>query len=368
MKALLSLLLCQALSALTSPLFACHLSNLTLDSVVQNGSNYDIYVELCIGGGPGGADDKTLAFQFAFYSAGSVNLISFTPSVTSSLNRTYLGYDMGSGEYPFGAANIWYTNNVPPNPPTQEFECIVSGPCGTSAHQTCRQFIFTLDAQPDSIRALMIEGNFNPTGGCYPDADMIAYLSGSPPPLPVEMTDFTARPLADGQVQLRWETAQEINVNRFEVLRSKDGIHWDLAGSVEACGSCSFTNYYEFFDKPASSGTWYYRILTVDNDGSIEHSPTATVELKAEKSLRIAPNPAASGISAFTIYGLESQQQEMPGVQLHDLRGQLIWSGQAVNAGDGSATISLDEQLAPGMYLISLEDRPGEHFKLLVKD
>ena len=129
----------------------------------------------------------------------------------------------------------------------------------------------------------MIEGNFNPTGGCYPDADMIAYLSGSPPPLPVEMTDFTARPLADGQVQLRWETAQEINVNRFEVLRSKDGIHWDLAGSVEACGSCSFTNYYEFFDKPASSGTWYYRILTVDNDGSIEHSPTATVELKAEK-------------------------------------------------------------------------------------
>ena len=55
-------------------------------------------------------------------------------------------------------------------------------------------------------------------------------------------------------------------------------------------------------------------------------------------------------------------------MQLHDLRGQLIWSGQAVNAGDGSATISLDEQLAPGMYLISLEDRPGEHFKLLVKD
>ena len=367
MKALLSLALCLALSALTIPLSACHLSDLTLDSVVQSGSNYDIYVELCIGGGPGGADNHTKNFQFAFYSSAALNVLSYTPQITSSISTTFDAFDLGPDAYPAGAANILYTDNCF-FPSCGFYECINSSGCGSAAHQVCHQFIFTLDAQPDSIRVLGIEGNSVPTDGCYPDADMIAYLAGSPPPLPVEMTDFTARPLADGQVQLRWQTAQEINVNRFEVLRSNDGIHYQLAGTVGACGSCSFTNYYEFFDKPAGTGTWYYRIMTVDNDGAIDHSPTVTIELKPEKSLRIAPNPAVNANADFTIYGLESNETETPLVQLHNLQGQLIWSGKASNAGDGSATISLDVHLPPGMYLVSLNDRPGEHFKLLVED
>lgn len=367
MKAILSLALSLVLTATASPLLACHLSNLTLDSVVQNGSNYDIYLELCMGGGPGGADNHTKNFQFAFYSSGSLNVISFTPQVTSSISTTFDGFDLGPDVYPAGAANILYTDFCF-FPSCGFFECINSSGCGGSAHQVCRQFIFTLDAQPDSIRALGVEGNAVPTDGCYPDTDMIVYLSSPPPPLPVEMTDFTAWPLTDGEVQLRWETVQEINANHFEVLRSKDGIHYELAGAVNACGSCSFTNHYEFLDKPASTGTWYYRIMTVDNDGSIDHSPTVTVELNVSDGLRIAPNPALNSNSEFTIFGLANYETESPKIQLHNLQGQLIWSGSAKNYGDGSAKITLDHQMTPGMYLVSLKDQPGEHLKLLIKE
>lgn len=366
MKALFSIALCLVLSSLTIPATACHLSKFTLDSVVQNGSNYDIYVQLCIGGGPGGADDDTRNFQIAFYSSGSLSVLSYTPQLTSSISTTYDGFDLGPDNYPAGAANILYTDGCF-FPACSRFECISATSCGGSAHQVCRQIIFTLDAQPDSIRALAIEGNGNPTAGCYPDTDMIIYLAGSPPPLPVEMTAFTARPLADGQVQLNWETAQEINVNRFEILRSKDGIHYDLVNTVTPCGTCAFSNSYEYFDKPESPGTWYYRIMTVDNDNSVDHSPTVSVTLGTGQALRLAPNPAAGSTVEFTIYGIVSLEQEAPQVQVHNLQGQLIWSGQAMATGDGTARISLENQLRPGMYLVSLRNRPGEHLKLLVE-
>ena len=348
------------------PLFACHLSSLSLDSMVQNGSNYDIYVELCIGGGPGGADDHTKNFQFAFYSANALNMISYTPQVTSSINTTFNGFDLGADVYPAGAANILYTDGCF-FPSCGFFECINATGCGGSAHQVCRQFIFTLDAQPDSMRVLAIEGNASPTAGCYPDTDMIVYFA-APPPLPVEMTSFSARPTPGGQVQLRWTTAQEINVNRFEVLRSKDGIHYDLAGILPACGSCSFTNHYEFFDKPDSPGTWYYRIMTVDNDGSVDHSNTVSIVLHSSKELRIAPNPALSYNFEWTIYGLDPNEVESPGVTIHNLQGQLVWKGNAVNAGDGSAHFSVQNQLQPGIYLVSLQNRPWAHFKLSVEN
>lgn len=346
--------------------FPCNLSHLTLDTVIQNGANYDIYLELCIGGGPGGAINHTKNFQFAFYYGNTLNILSYTPQVTSSINTLFDGFDLGPDAYPAGAANILYTDNCY-FPSCSYFECINSSGCGGSAHQVCRQFIFTLDAQPDSIRALGIEGDGNPLEGCYPEADMIVYLSGSPPPLPVEMTSFTARPLSDGLVQLNWETAQEINVNRFEVLRSKDGIHYELVSTVLPCGTCTHSNFYEYFDKPNSSGTWYYRIMTVDNDGSIDHSPTVVVLLGDGTGLQLAPNPIVHSNIDFTIYGLKTLEHTIIEVRVHNLQGQLVWTGQAVVADDATARVSSGVHLKPGMYLVSLPARPAEHTKLLVR-
>lgn len=353
------------LSAALSPLLACHLSSLSLVSSAQNGSEYDITVELCIGGGPGGADGNTLWFQFAFYSQSSLSISAFTPNVTSEINTTYWGYDLGPDVYPAGSANILYTQNNFPSPPFIYFECKESSGCGDAAHQTCREFIFTVSAEPDSIRALMVEGEGDPNGGCYPDTDMIIYFGS--PPLPVELTRFDARVPDERQVLLQWETTQEINSRLFEVQRSTDGIHYDLAGEVSACGQCSTPQHYQFLDAPAAPNRYYYRLRIVDQDGSAEFSPVITVELGNPGDALVAyPNPLPTGRGAFFISGVPFSEGEPIRVDIYSPNGLRLQTTAAVPESDGVLPVPLENDLLPGLYFVRLPGREGLGYTPLV--
>ncbi len=348
---------------------ACHLSSLNLDTVIQSGSNYDIYVELCVGGGVGGGDGNTKMFQFAFYSQTTLNILSHTPSVESSIGSTYYGYIMPPDNYPAGAANIIYSENNFPNPPNNYFECVNStSPCGSTPHQTCRQLVFTLDAMPDSMRVLSIEGESNPYGGCFPDADMAIYFAGSPPPLPVELSKFDVLPLGNGMVEARWQTASETNADHFELLRSLDGVHFQLVGTVPACGNCTHTNHYALADLPPARGRYYYRLMTVDLDGSVDYSPVRTVETGQTEGWRLVPNPVQSASQSLTLRG--GPQTDTPSsfeALLFDMQGHQL---QVIHfeAGPGRAwSCLLDDSLPPGMYLLKLPDFPESHLMVVVQ-
>ncbi len=71
----------------------------------------------------------------------------------------------------------------------------------------------------------------------------------------------------DNGAQVDWYTENEVNVKKYEVEKSTDGIYFKLAGSVNAKVSGAGTNSYGWFDFSPQNGDNYYRIKAIDIDG-----------------------------------------------------------------------------------------------------
>ncbi len=95
-------------------------------------------------------------------------------------------------------------------------------------------------------------------------------------PLPVELTSFNAA-IRNGLINLKWETATEVNNYGFEVERKSTNADWSKIGFVEGHNSTNSPKYYSFSDKPVGTGKIAYRLKQIDNDGQFEYSPVVEV-------------------------------------------------------------------------------------------
>ena len=101
--------------------------------------------------------------------------------------------------------------------------------------------------------------------------------------LPVNLTEFNAQKNTDG-VLLQWITATELNVAKFSVEKSKDGMSFSQMGVVEATNQTLAK--YSFTDLKPEEAVNFYRLKMVDKDGSYEYSKlTIQIKLVAESIL-----------------------------------------------------------------------------------
>jgi len=362
MKAL-HILVTLALAFGLNEAMACIGGSLTLDNFQPNGSNFDITVTLCMGGGEGGATDDTDNFFFSFFKTGGITVSSYTPNVTSFISVQYDAYDLGPGTYPAGDGTIMYTDNcfVPSCGP---FECITNGGCGT-AHTTCRQFIFTVSTTPDSMRVFGIEGNGDPQAGCYPNTNMrITNFEV----LPVELESFSAS-AGEGGVWLQWRTAQEMNSEDFVVMRSNDGrTFYDIA-TLPACGNCSLGRNYSFRDNTALPGVSYYRLLMRDFDGSQTLSPIVSVELPYSLPVRIFPNPMDLKQQYLQIAIEDGLETEVISLSVFSILGKAVLRKEVEVQGPGNITVKFDHPMPSGVYFVSgsAAGQPLFHERLVVR-
>jgi hypothetical protein len=107
-------------------------------------------------------------------------------------------------------------------------------------------------------------------------------------PLPVELTEFNAVKSGD-VVLLEWNTAVEKNCNYFEIERSPNGAEWEFVTSQKALGS---NTDYNAEDMNPHKGVSYYRLKSIDVDGSFSHSKIVVVNDDEVFDFKIYPNPA----------------------------------------------------------------------------
>ena len=114
-------------------------------------------------------------------------------------------------------------------------------------------------------------------------------------PLPVELISFEA--VSDeGDVQLTWVTASEVNNAGFEVERRVDGEPFTTIGYVEGAGTTQRSQQYQHEDQdvPYEAQSLTYRLKQVDRDGSFNYSSEVEVTLEAPAQLVLRgnyPNP-----------------------------------------------------------------------------
>jgi hypothetical protein len=172
--------------------------------------------------------------------------------------------------------------------------------------------------------------------------------------LPVEMKSFTATLNSEyKKVDLNWVTATEKNVSHFTIEKSLDGKDFSEAGLVFATGNSTETIRYSFEDKninTARAGVIYYRIRSVDIDGSVEYSViriiTISTQNKPYLSVQAYPNPVVNDLRIT----VPSHWQGKNAIyEIVNSNGQVIRRAVAGNAAQ-TETISMSS-LAPGLYI-----------------
>ncbi|WP_205504195.1 T9SS type A sorting domain-containing protein [Rufibacter psychrotolerans] len=124
-----------------------------------------------------------------------------------------------------------------------------------------------------------------------------------PNPLPVTLTAFDAKKVADG-AQLNWITASEIDNERFVVERSQDGKSFAPIGEVKGAGNSNTLLKYSFLDRAPRHGANYYRLTQYDYDGVSETSKVVYVNVRVvpsdKASLKAYPNPTSEELTIQT--------------------------------------------------------------------
>jgi hypothetical protein len=136
-------------------------------------------------------------------------------------------------------------------------------------------------------------------------------------PLSLNLLSFTGT-LVNRNAQLEWQTANELNTDHFEIEKSIDGAHFDSLTTVKAIGSGN--NTYSIVDAQTQKGDNYYRLKSVNNDGSFAYSNIVLVQVGSDGNVPflVYPNPASKTITAeydlptanavINIYNLDGQK------------------------------------------------------------
>ena len=173
-------------------------------------------------------------------------------------------------------------------------------------------------------------------------------------PLPLNFLSFTAT-LRDGQTQLEWVTAQEVNTDSFEVQRSADGATFATILTVKADHNAATQNTYQAVDTDPAKPIDYYRLKEIDINGFVTYSPIAIVRFDAALTAMVFPNPASSEVYVQ----LQSPTAKQAAIGLYDTRGQLMLSKEVrLAAGANQFTLAI-EGLAPGLYYVRIAGLPA---------
>jgi len=122
---------------------------------------------------------------------------------------------------------------------------------------------------------------------------LVAFSAGPLGIIPVEMTSFTAS-VNGNEVVLNWNTATELNNKGFTVERKTDKTSFEPLSFISGKGTSTEMSSYFFVDKELPFGTYYYRLVQEDFDGTKSYSK----EIEAEVGLPVQysldqnyPNP-----------------------------------------------------------------------------
>jgi hypothetical protein len=183
--------------------------------------------------------------------------------------------------------------------------------------------------------------------------------------LPLQLLSFTAQPKGTYN-EVKWETASEEKLHHFELQSSSSGLDFRNIHNREAAGNSSSQIVYRHNDYSYYSPVTYYRLRSVDNDGSARYSSIIQVE-NLKKMLNvwsIFPNPAMNEVNIH----FEAPYDNEMTVEVKDILGRQV-AAYPFNVTQGDQTISINTvDLSQGTYIVSckFENLPAVNNRLII--
>lgn len=142
--------------------------------------------------------------------------------------------------------------------------------------------------------------------------------------LPLHLLYFTAYPdkERDG-VMVEWESVSENNVNEYRIERSDDGINYKTIAKTKAEAKPNEGRKYQYLDNCCKTQeTRYYKLTSIDNDGTVSYEKVVAVTFKSDKELvKFSPNPASD---EFVISFGETAMNQNTTIQVINSMGQIV--------------------------------------------
>jgi PKD repeat protein len=173
-------------------------------------------------------------------------------------------------------------------------------------------------------------------------------------PVPVELTSFTAS-LTNDKVELKWETASEINNSGFEVERKINNNNFEKISFISGFGTSTEKHSYTYTDKPGTEGKISYRLKQIDFNGDVSYSHVVEVDFNLPKEFALKqnyPNPFNPSTKISYSIAVDSKVT----LAVYNLLGQQValLVNEEITAGRYDINFSA-EILTSGTYFYRLE-------------
>ncbi|MEO7484265.1 MAG: T9SS type A sorting domain-containing protein [Ferruginibacter sp.] len=199
-------------------------------------------------------------------------------------------------------------------------------------------------------------------GSCFYDAACNANCNSTGSTLPIDFLSLKGRKTTAG-ILLEWTTTNEINTQKFEIEKSQDGQRFAKIDEKPAIGSGSSN--YSYADNQLNTVANYYRIKTLNIDGSFQYSNIIQVKDAAVFSVtKIQPNPFVSEI----IIDANLEKTATCFIQILDLNGKEVIRKQVITTvGNNRITVDGLSKLNKGIYVIKISCDNGSWQQKLIK-
>ncbi|UEG49585.1 T9SS type A sorting domain-containing protein [Ferruginibacter lapsinanis] len=171
--------------------------------------------------------------------------------------------------------------------------------------------------------------------------------------LPVTISNIKAALQTNNTIKVEWKVENEINIVKYEVEKSVDGISFTQVDVTNVNGTNNTSNSYNWIDENAIAGNNFYRIKIVDANGQMKYSSVVKVALeKNTSSISIYPNPIKNNTINIQF---SNQKAGTYQVRLINNLGQVLYNNSLQNnEGNSSQVIKPATTLAAGTYQIEI--------------
>ena len=178
--------------------------------------------------------------------------------------------------------------------------------------------------------------------------------------LPVIFTSLKGY-LHGAYINVEWKVDNEINMKRYYIEKSTNGILFTSIGIKEVAANNRASSVYVFEDKNPAGGYNYYRIKSMDINGKTEYTNVIKVFINNMKQeISIFPNPVTDGMISLLF---TNQPEGKYGIRLLNITGQIILSKQIKHTkGNTTETIKWNYRPAHGLYHLEIK-KPGGAIK-----
>jgi hypothetical protein len=173
-------------------------------------------------------------------------------------------------------------------------------------------------------------------------------------PLPVTLVAFTGKPTNGNDVVLNWTTASEQNSDYFDIERSDNGVDFENIAKIYSHGNSNVIQNYSYTDNSVTTVAPYYRLKSVDLNGSYQYSKTINVplHLDANGENNVWYNKQNEELQV----NLVRNTAQLVSVVIADITGKIVFN-KSIKAIKGitNETFNLAD-LPSGLYMITLSD------------